>query len=115
MITIYKITNKINNKSYVGQAKDVKKRWYFHIYKAQKQNTNRPLYNALRKYDLNNFSFEELENCENREIANERETFFIKELNTISPNGYNLASGGNQFEHSEERLIRENKERNFIS
>ena len=63
MIGIYKITNTINNKVYIGQSIDIAKRWREHKRRAFVQNKeyNKYLYNAFRKYGLENFSFEVIE------------------------------------------------------
>jgi hypothetical protein len=84
-MVIYMTTNIINNKSYVG-----------------KDNTNKPKYmgsglllkQAIKKYGIENFKKEILEYCDTITILNEKEIFWIKEKNTISPNGYNLTPGG---------------------
>lgn len=56
---IYRITNKINGKSYIGQSVNIKNRWYVH--KATKDDY--PIHRAIRKYGKNNFSWEILEEC----------------------------------------------------
>ena len=59
MIGIYKITNKLTNKAYIGQSIDIKRRWKEHRYNIG-SNKN-PLYLDFEKYGLDNFSFEILE------------------------------------------------------
>lgn len=92
---IYKITNKINNKIYVGQTIDPRRRWYDHKYEGQQEEHRYQshLYNAMKKYEIDNFSFEIIEECD-RDKLDERERFWIFELNTLSPNGYNILPGG---------------------
>lgn len=61
MFTVYKITNNINNKCYIGSSIRVQKRWQEHKRDAFNPNSTRykyPLYCAFRKYGLDNFSFE---------------------------------------------------------
>ena len=61
MYTVYKITNLINKKSYIGSSIRVEKRWQQHKNSAFNENSqkyNYPLYKAFRKYGLENFSFE---------------------------------------------------------
>jgi group I intron endonuclease len=87
---IYLITNKINGKSYVGQTrqKNPKNRWRQHI--------NDPrgiLKTAFDKYGIEKFEFKTLFEVSNDEL-NENEKREISERKTISPNGYNLQSGG---------------------
>lgn len=92
MIGIYKITNKITNKSYIGQSRDIKKRWNNHKIASKNPSDNSydyPLYKAFRKYGIDNFVFEILEECEIKELNN-KEQFWI---NYYKPN-YNQAPGG---------------------
>ena len=56
---IYKITNLINGKIYVGKSKNPKVRWRQHKSHSKKRNTK--LYYAMRKYGIENFIFEVLE------------------------------------------------------
>ncbi len=112
---IYKITNITNGKIYVGQAVShilnhkkyrpygYEGRFRCHISEAfsSKKNQSHYLNNAIRKYGANDFVVELIECCE-IENADERETYYIKELNSLYPNGYNLKNGGNVFTHSEE-------------
>lgn len=78
---IYKITNKINGKSYIGQAFDYKKRWKEHInHKAYAIGA------ALELYGVENFDFSIIEYTNN---YNDREKYYIKYYNTFR-NGYNL-------------------------
>ena len=88
MGTIYILTNKINNKVYVGQTtQSFNKR--FKVHKCSKTAVG----NALRKYGVDNFKTTILENIEEKYLDDcERE--FIKEYNSLAPNGYNLSSGG---------------------
>ena len=65
MIGIYKIENLVNGKCYIGQSKYIEKRWTDHKSNAfnsiQKDQYKYPLYRAIRKYGLENFSFEVIE------------------------------------------------------
>ena len=54
MIGIYKITNKITGKSYIGQSIDIVERWKQHIKNNKK--ANRPLHNDIKSYGKENFS-----------------------------------------------------------
>lgn len=87
MVGIYKITNKTNNKAYIGQSVNIEERWRQH-----KKDYNRidcSLYRAFRKYGIENFKFEILEELEfDRTKMYERETFYVTLLNTLK-NGYN--------------------------
>jgi group I intron endonuclease len=92
MVGIYKITNLINQHCYVGQSRQIERRWYNHKIAAFNENDKAyeyPLYRAIRKYGLENFSFEMLEECQIDEL-NEKEIFWI---NTLNPE-YNQTDGG---------------------
>ena len=61
MTGIYKITNMINGKCYVGQAVNIKRRWKKHkevAFNNKDPGYSYPLYQAIRKYGLENFAFE---------------------------------------------------------
>jgi group I intron endonuclease len=80
-----------NGKSYIGQTMDIKAREYLH----QSANSNCTLfYRAILKYGWNNFQHIILEDNLTVEQANEKEVFYISQYNTLSPNGYNLTTGG---------------------
>ena len=94
MIGIYKIENKINGKIYIGQSIAIKIRWQQHKYEAKMGESQAPLYRALRKYGIENFSFEILEECP-QESLNEREIFWIAFYKSNNRDfGYNVLSGG---------------------
>lgn len=92
---IYKIVCKINNKIYIGQTKArLRKRWKDHVYYAYKRNGKSHLANAVRLYGEENFEITVIEECESKEELDNRETYWIKELDTLN-SGYNLNIGGN--------------------
>lgn len=102
MIGIYKITNKINGKIYVGQSIDIKERWRQHRWKAFNCNEigyHSAIHVAMRKYGLDNFIYEVLEQCAAEEL-DEKERYWISLLNCITPNGYNILSGGQKYRKS---------------
>lgn len=89
MIGIYKITNQINNKSYIGQSIHIEQRWEEHLYKSSQCSL---LKYALHKYGVSNFTFEIIEECK-QENLNEREQYWIQYYDSFN-NGYNLTMGG---------------------
>ena len=96
MIGIYKITNLINGKIYIGQSINIDKRIKEHFWKALNKNDisyNSALHSAMRKYGLENLQWEIVEECEISEI-DEKEIFYIKKFHSLTPNGYNILQGG---------------------
>lgn len=97
MVGIYKITNLINKKIYIGQSINIEKRWQAHRTRPFNKNDSQydsPLYRSIRFYGLNNFSFEVLEECEKEEL-NDREIFYIDYFQSFNnEKGYNLTKGG---------------------
>lgn len=91
MFLIYKHTSP-SGKSYIGQTNNFNRRTNGH---ASINSPCRALKNAILKYGWDNFSHEILVDNLTLEQANELETKFILEFNTLSPNGYNLTTGGN--------------------
>lgn len=93
---IYKITNKQNNKIYIGKSQNIEQRWQYHIYNYKtKTEWNKPLYKAFRKYGIDNFSFEIIEeiNPYNNKEADKKEKYWINYYDSFN-NGYNATLGG---------------------
>ena len=91
---IYKITNKINGKVYIGKTKlPIEDRFKKHI-KCAENRVNRHLYDAMNHYGYENFEMCLVESCDGESVLSERETFWIKEYNSQSPVGYNMTVGG---------------------
>lgn len=102
---IYCITNLINGKRYIGKTTEtIEERWKEHCKDSQKDSENkRPLYDAFNKYGIENFKIEQIEELDNSELNN-REIYWIKELNTYGHNGYNATKGGDGkilYDHNE--------------
>jgi len=95
IVGIYKITNKVNEKSYIGQSVNILKRWVQHLNDVVKNdvNNNSLIHKSIRKYGVKQFDFSILWTGE-KDLLNEMEIYFIKELNTIKPYGYNMNTGG---------------------
>lgn len=92
---IYKITNKINGKGYVGVTtrKDPKERWRQHELCAKKTNGCPLLSSAIVKHGIENFKFEVLIICFDEDIFH-YEVEYIAKYKTLAPNGYNGNIGG---------------------
>lgn len=97
---IYKITNIINNKSYIGQTvTSTKRRWILHKSEAKTDDTH--FHRAIRKYGAESFVIEILEELDDIEFLNERERFWIMHFDTYN-NGYNSDEGGGNGRHLSE-------------
>ena len=96
---VYKITNTVNNKSYIGISihEPEKKRIKQHL----SGNGNRLIANAVKKYGKDAFTYEILEENIFDEFLPDLEVAYIANHNTVAPNGYNLNSGGNYVVHSQ--------------
>ena len=90
---IYKITNQVNGKSYIGQSVNPYHRFVSHKYRARNHDfrSSQALYHAILKYGEENFKMEILDWTED---YNEKERYYIHFYGTLSPNGYNIAPGG---------------------
>lgn len=82
MIGIYKITNKLNGKSYIGQSVHCGKRFDEH-YKG-----NQLIDEVIQIERIENFTFEILKEVSNEELSY-WEDYYIAKFNTMFPNGYN--------------------------
>ena len=109
MIGIYKIQNLINQKCYIGQSIDIERRWRDEkrtAFDITAKNYNYPISQAFRKYGLENFSFEVIEECFQSEL-NQKERYWINYYNSFF-NGYNQTLGGDSsktLEISKENII----------
>ena len=92
MAYIYQITNDINGKIYIGKTEfSIEKRFKEHCQDAfRDRNEKRPLYAAMRKYGIEHFHIELIEETDNPE---EREVFWIENKRSFK-NGYNATVGG---------------------
>lgn len=96
MFTIYRATNSINGKSYVGFDRNWPYRKTAHKC-AVKKGSKQVFYNAIRKYGWENFIWEVLEQSEDKELLlKEKEEYYIRKYNTHykSGYGYNMTYGG---------------------
>lgn len=85
MIGIYKITNLVNGKIYVGQSVHIERRWMEHCLPSAHSLIGK----AIQKYGKENFSFQIVEEC-SVELLDEKEEYYISHYNSIVPNGYNI-------------------------
>lgn len=101
---IYKITNIVNNKVYIGQTiQNVQKRFRRHINDAVSNKLNTHFCNAVRKYGKENFIIEAIDNAQTQAELNKKEQYYIEKYNsTNSDYGYNESAdrfkcGGNTY------------------
>lgn len=100
---IYKITNIITSHAYIGQAKNINNRIYYHLLSTiskTRSDYDYPLHIAMRKYGLDSFELEILEKCNESELNN-KEQYWIQKFHTYKydpeySGGYNLTAGGSQ-------------------
>ena len=101
---IYKITNLVNNKVYIGQTiQDLKLRWGAHK-RAMKAKKDHPLYNSMNKYGVDNFKIEEIATASSIKELNRKEVCWANVYKAHDREfGYNLREcGGNRGKHSKE-------------
>lgn len=104
---IYKITNIINNKIYIGLTiNTLDNRLTQHRYEA-KHGTDRPLYRAMRKYGDKAFKAEIIDTANNLKELKEKEQYWIKYYNSYGANGngYNATKGGDVKTHPSESYL----------
>ena len=97
IVGIYKITNRVNGKCYIGKSVDINKRWIRHRCCAGSYASTTPdnhLYRAMKKYGIENFEFEVIEECDIKSLC-ERERCYIELYRSYDREfGYNMTLGG---------------------
>lgn len=96
VFSIYRVTNTINNKKYIGfTASEPKQRFEEHRWQTNPKYKNHSyLHRAMFKHGYVNFKFEVIYQSTDRKHALEMEQAFIAEYDTFGENGYNLTIGG---------------------
>lgn len=120
-VIIYKITNQINGKVYIGQTiNTLEHRKQQHL-KCAKYGNSRHLYNAMRKYGVENFKFEQIDTANSLDDLNYLETYYIVKYDSVR-SGYNMSYGGDNNIMFEEKsrqkhddIMRSDAVRNKIS
>lgn len=100
---VYRLTNSVNNKIYVGATTDgAGVRWNRHVQKAN-SGSDYPFHQAIREFGKDAFRLDVLEMCDTFEKMNEREAHWIATLSATNPEiGYNKKIGGGIHLHDEE-------------
>lgn len=92
---IYKITNKVNGKCYIGQTKYSLSNRINKHFRYVKNGSKTYIHNALRKHGQKNFIWEVIEECKTADELNEMEFHYVKQYKSYwKENGYNLSYGG---------------------
>ena len=105
---VYVATNKIDGRKYVGQTiKGLKERVRVHF----KERPGIPFSEDLKKYGTDGFVFEQI--MYSASSLDEWERYFIKKLNTLHPNGYNLTEGGKRDYRCSEEYSKRNARGQF--
>jgi group I intron endonuclease len=91
MEVIYKITNKINGKFYIGKTKNIERRWNEHLSLVGKK--RHPPYDSILYYGKENFIIEIVDKADSY-LINDLEKAWIKKTDSINK-GYNICEGGN--------------------
>lgn len=98
---IYKVTNIISGKNYIGQtSRSIDLRWKEHNYTSS--DGCRILKMAIKRYGKDNFKIEEIDGANSLTELNYKEWLWIHKLDCLYPNGYNLIAGGSNKSFSEE-------------
>lgn len=109
--SIYRITNKINNKVYIGYTENVKKRFRDHKNIIKNERVEFVLYESIRKHGIENFDFEVIFQSKDKyHTFYIMEPYFIKEYNSHYRNnmGYNMTHGGDGcFDEYQKKIISE--------
>lgn len=105
MAYIYKITNQINGKIYIGKTLNtIQERWREHRNDYKRERCEkRLLYDAMKKYGVENFTIEQVEEC-SPEMVNEREKYWIEQYGSFKY-GYNATIGGDGKQYIDYDLI----------
>ncbi len=93
MFHIYKCTNIVNGKVYIGYTENFKRRLWQHKYDAFRRNKNTKLYNAMRKYGFESFTWEIIYASWDKMHCWDAEKMFVAEYDSVST-GYNIVDGG---------------------
>lgn len=93
-IGIYKITNLVNGKIYIGQSLNIEKRFITHKVPSRRLKLETVLYKAFNKYGLENFSFDIIEICDKNQLDTFEKYYILKNKSNIKKYGYNMTDGG---------------------
>ena len=116
VIEIYKITNKVNGKVYIGQTiRPVEYRFNRHINDAMHNILDTHFARAIRKYGPYNWQLDVIDGAETQEELNQKEQYWIRYYNSVEE-GYNETDaickcGGNTYQSKTEKEMEEIKDK----
>lgn len=116
-VILYRITNLVNGKIYIGQtSKSISQRWSRHCWRSEK-NKNMAISQAILNYGRSSFKIEQIDEANSYLESNKKERELIAKYNSLAPNGYNLSVGGENKGMTEEtrRKISEANKGKLIS
>ncbi len=93
-LVIYKFTNRINAKEYVGKSKGYAGARIRGHLRAAKKGSGYLLHRAIRKHGIENFDAVIIDHARDVDDLDEKEIYWIKACDCIAPYGYNLCAGG---------------------
>ena len=97
---IYKITNRVNGKVYIGQTvTSLQRRWRAHCCESSECTY---IHHAIQKYGKGSFTMEQIDSAISRDELDQKEIYWIKHYDCLAPKGYNLQTGGSHCTYSEE-------------
>lgn len=95
MFYLYKITNQLSQKVYIGQSNKETERWRQHKYFSRQEKPIQYIHRAIAKYGVENFTYEVIAMCKKEDDVDELETQLIKQCDSQNKlYGYNIAPGG---------------------
>lgn len=100
---VYKATNRINGKVYVGATTNTLEARFRQHLKSSRRSSASYFQKAIRLYGIQSFDIRVIDVAGNTVALSQKENYWIKRLRTLAPHGYNLASGGDElWKHSPE-------------
>lgn len=104
MYSIYRITNNVNNKSYIGITHKPERRWQQHK-TSSRSGSKQHIHAAMRKYGIESFSFEVIATCDDFEVAMTQEEPRYIEMYEAYTKGYNMVPGGQLINTAHRRAV----------
>lgn len=107
-MVVYKIKNTLNGKVYIGRTiQGLNNRWTRHKYDCFVKELDFPLYRAMRKYGIENFTIEKIDEAKTIETLNKKEADWIFNLESmVYQNGYNIKPEDNRLKMPEETRLK---------